>query len=124
MKSIIPTSWFMTGLTTVAILATPAAITAIESQPTLLAEEGERQELIRGVVKEITEKELTVTDIVIETKETKFKLSKETKYLKDGKEAKADDVTAGARVAVKAMKDAAGNYEAAEVNVIGTKPLE
>jgi len=124
MKTIIPTSWFMTGLTSVAILATPAAITAIEPQPALLAEEGERHELIRGVVKEITEKELTVTDIVDETKETKLILGKDTKYLKDGKEVKADDVTAGARVAVKATKNAEGKYEAAEVNVIGTKPLE
>jgi hypothetical protein len=124
MKTIKPMSWLMTGLTAAAIFATPAPTIATESQPALLAEPEERHELIRGIVKDVSEKELSVTDMINEQKVTKFSLTKTTKYLKDGKEANASDVTVGAHVAVKATKAAEGSYEAAEVNITSSKPLE
>jgi hypothetical protein len=124
MKTIKPMSWFITGLTAVAIFATPSPINATGSQPTLLAETEERRESIRGIVKEVTEKELSVTDPTNEKQVTKLALTKTTKYLKDGKEAKASDVNIGAHVAVKATKTAEGGFEAVEVNVISSKPLE
>jgi hypothetical protein len=122
MKTNTPMSWFMTGLTAVAIVAAPAAVPSIQSQPALFADEGERQELITGLVKKISDKELSVTHPIDETKETNFKLTKETKYLKDGKPAKREDLSEGARVSVKATKTFLGGYEAGEVELLTANP--
>jgi hypothetical protein len=98
-------------------LAMTASAPLTEPSGALHAEQGKDVELIRGIVKAVTEKELTVGDVVDETKETKFRLTAETKYFKDGKEAKLGDVTAGANVAVKATKAAEGRLDAVEVEI-------
>ena len=98
-------------------LAMAASATITEPNGALFAEQGKDVELIRGIVKAVTEKELTVGDVVDETKETKFRLTGETKYFKDGKKAKVGDVTAGANVAVKASRDAEGRLDAVEVEI-------
>ncbi len=104
--------------------AEPAPGNPFLDPPPVLAGKEARHEVIRGIVKERKEKKLTLTDLLDETEESRFILTADTKYLKDGKEAEADDVTEGALVSVKATKLSEGKYEAAEVNVISNRPLK
>jgi hypothetical protein len=109
----------MTGLAAFALAMAPTVfITAGQASAVSFVEEEEATELIRGVVKEKTENELTVKDQVDEAKETKIRLTEDTSYVKDGQPAKAEDVTEGDRVRVKATKSFLGRYEAVEVTIL------
>jgi hypothetical protein len=73
---------------------------------------------LTGVVKEKSEKEFTLKEPGEPEKETRIELTDETKYVKDGKPATAADLSAGARVSVKAKQGFLGRHEALEVTIL------
>jgi hypothetical protein len=109
----------VSGLACVAVAMSPSVLaTNASAPPVVLADEAEETEMIMGTVKEANENEIVLKDHVDETKETKVKLDDNTKYVKDGKPAKAADVTVGSRVTVKAKRDFLRRFEAVEVTIL------
>lgn len=108
----------MVGVACMVLHTAPRVVTAMSATTVVHAETDSRYELFRGMVKDINQTNLTITEVADETQETRFRLTEDTKYFKDGKEAEADDVNAGAQVAVKATQPEEGIYQAGEVNVI------
>jgi hypothetical protein len=121
MKTKLATGCFITALSAAVVLAVPTNVTASLSSYQPPAQELEGHLLIGGIVKERTENELVVTDLIDESKENRIRLTERTRYFKDGREAKPDDIEPGARVMVRAMQDAEGTPQAVEVTVIRAK---
>src|SRR5580704_210894 len=59
----------------------------------------------QGNLRAISKKELRIDVVDAEEQSLTFRVSKKTKFLKDGKEIKLKDVTPGTLVAVDAMRD-------------------
>jgi hypothetical protein len=107
------------GLTT-----TSNAAAQPQPRPFLQLEEPDDQELISGIVKNRTADHLVVTDPTDEKRESRFTLTSRTKYFKDGREARAEDITVGARVQVKVSVESDDKLEALEVTIIKSRVVE
>jgi hypothetical protein len=94
-----------------------------QSQPLVQLEEPD-EKLIKGIVKDRTDNRLVITDALDETRETRITLTSRTKYFKDDREARAEDITVGARVHVKIGLESDEKLEALEVTVIKSQVVE
>jgi hypothetical protein len=76
----------------------------------------------QGNLRAITKKELQIDVVDTEQQSLTFRVSKKTKFLKDGKEIKLKDVTTGTLVAVDATRDPDQKFSALNVVLNPPKP--
>jgi hypothetical protein len=117
-------SSLITVLTAAGVVIMPAVIATPGATPAILVQEEDEAKMISGIVKERTEKELILRDNLDAERETKFRLTEKTKYVKGGQPATAEDVAVGSRVVVKAKALFLGRYEAVEVTLLPTPEPE
>ena len=76
----------------------------------------------QGNLRAISKKELSIDVVDAEEQSLTFRVSRKTKFLKDGKEIKLKDVTPGIIVAVDATRDPDQKFSALNVIVDPPKP--
>jgi hypothetical protein len=101
-----------------AVAAAPVTIASPEQLPA--APRGEKDDTVKltGIVKAVAEKTLTLKESADDSQETAVTLTGDTKYVKAGQPAKADDVKPGVRVSLIAKQDSLGLPEAIEVTIL------
>ena len=118
MKTLVPV--LIAALASGSILVTPTeGLTQDRIVRTSSAQDGKK--LVAGVVREISEKEITVR---IGTTDTVVALTKDTIYMKGAKPAKAEDVKVGDQVKINAKAGDNGALQAVDVTILdGPQPL-
>ena len=108
----------ITGLASLAVAAAPVAIAAPEQLTAVPHAVKDDIVKLTGIVKNVSEKKLTLKESADDSKETEVQLTEETKYVKAGAPAKAGDVTAGVRVSIHLKQGTVGLHEAIEVIIL------
>jgi hypothetical protein len=124
MKSLIAIYSLLFGFLSAPLIIASVPLPPVEPGCLLQLEEPDEQDLIRGIVKERTDKLLVVTDALDPTKETQIRLTSHTRYFKHGREARAADVTIGAHVLVKVDEGSDEKLEAFEVTITKNQVVE